>query len=346
MQGKCNITFSSHKHLSFVFFSAVILIVLCTSLVQSAEPPEPLVLGLPIQCHLGSDCYIMHYVDVDPVHEAIDFGCGRQTYHKHDGTDFGIADLESMKRGVPVLAAASGMVLRVRDGVRDRMIADQTQRADVDHIACGNGVVIDHGGGWQTQYCHLRNGSIVVKKGTKAEKGTVLGMVGASGLASFPHVHFTVRYLGKVVDPFVGITNVSGCQVPRHPLWDKSPDYIPTGLIRAGFATKPPTQTELWQGDFATIRADLASLPALIFWVHVFGVLQGDKEHFTLIAPNERVIVDKERTMTKPNKTWMSYVGKGNPIDHPLDKGRWRGVYQLRRGERTVINLERVFLVE
>jgi hypothetical protein len=288
----------------------------------------------------------MHYVDLDPDHEAVDYGCGRQTYHKHDGTDFGIADLESMKRGVPVLAAASGMVLGVRDGVVDRMIADQTQRVDVDHIECGNGVVIDHGNGWQTQYCHLRNGSIAVKKGNKAEKGMVLGMVGSSGLASFPHVHFTVRYLGKVVDPFVGITNVSGCHVSRHPLWEQSPDYIPTGLIRVGFAPKPPTQTELWQGKFAATKADLSGLPALVFWVHVFGVLQGDKEHFTLIAPNERVMVDKEKPMMKHNRSWVSYVGKSNTIDHPLEKGCWRGIYQLRRGERTLINLERKFLVE
>jgi murein DD-endopeptidase len=288
----------------------------------------------------------MHYVDLDPDHEAVDFGCGRQTYHHHDGTDFGIADLESMKRGVPVLAAASGIVLRVRDGVVDRMIADQTQRADVDHIGCGNGVVIDHGNGWQTQYCHLRNGSISVKKGDKADKGMVLGMVGSSGLASFPHVHFTVRYLGKVVDPFVGLTNISGCHVNRHPLWEQSPDYIPTGLIRAGFSSKPPTQTELWQGEFAAIKADLSNLPALVFWVHVFGVLQGDKEHFTLIAPDERVTVDEEKPMMKHYKSWVSYIGKKNTIEHPLCKGRWRGTYQLRRGERTLINLERIFLVE
>lgn len=336
----------NYKHLSFVFVAALIFTVICTSFVQSAERSEPPVLALPIQCNLGIDCYIMHYVDLDPDHEAVDFGCGRQTYHNHDGTDFGIVDLESMNRGVPVLAAASGIVLRVRDGVVDRMIADQTQRADIENIGCGNGVVIDHGNGWQTQYCHLRNGSITVQKGNKADKGMVLGMVGSSGLASFAHVHFAVRYLGKVVDPFVGITNVPGCHVSRHPLWEQSPGYVPTGLIRAGFAPKPPTQTELWQGRFGVTKADLSSLPSLVFWVHVFGVLQGDKEHFTLIAPNERIMVDNEKAMMKHNKTWVSYVGKPNTIDHPLYKGNWRGIYELRRGDRTLINLERIFLVE
>jgi hypothetical protein len=117
-------------------------------------------------------------------------------------------------------------------------------------------------------------------------------------------------------------------------------------LIRAGFASKPPTQTELWQGEFAATKAEFSSLPALVFWVHVFGVLQGDTERFTLIAPNERVVVNKEKPLMKHNKSWVSYVGKGNTIDHPLDKGSWRGIYQLRRGERTLMNLERIFLVE
>jgi murein DD-endopeptidase len=204
--------------------------------IGNAEISSPPVFSLPIRCNLGADCYIMHYVDLDPGREPVDFGCGRQTYSRHNGTDFGIADLESMKRDVPVLAAAAGVVLRVRDGVADQIIADQIERKSVDKIECGNGVVMDHGNGWQTQYCHLQNGTIAVKRGVKVEKGAVLGMVGASGLASFPHVHFTVRHLGKVIDPFVGETNVFGCNVSHRPLWGKSPDYIPTGLIRAGFA--------------------------------------------------------------------------------------------------------------
>jgi murein DD-endopeptidase MepM/ murein hydrolase activator NlpD len=288
----------------------------------------------------------MHYVDLDPGGEPVDFGCGRQTYSNHDGTDFGIADLESMKRGMPVVAVAAGIILRVREGVDDRIIADQTKRASVDKIECGNGIIMDHGNGWQTQYCHLRKGSIAVAQGAKVDKGSVLGMVGASGLASFPHVHFTVRHSGKIIDPFVGETNISGCHVTHHPLWEKSPDYMPTGLIRSGFATKPPDQAALWRGEFTETKADLSKLAALIFWVHVFGTLKDDKEHFTLIAPDKRVIIDTEKPLKKSNKSWVSYTGKKSTVDHPLFKGEWRGTYQLRRGERTMIHLERTFLVE
>jgi murein DD-endopeptidase len=338
-------TCSMKRHLLFIIVFAICAIA-SASFATSAQISNPPVFALPIKCTIGEDCYIMHYVDLDPGREPVDFGCGRQTYAHHDGTDFGIADFESMKRDVPVMAAAYGIVLRVRDNVADQLITDQTERVGVQNIECGNGIVIDHGNGWQTQYCHLRKGSVAVKKGDKVNQGNILGMVGTSGLASFPHLHFTVRHLGKVIDPFVGETNVSGCSATRHPLWENTPDYIPAGLIRAGFASKPPDQAALWRGEFIDTKADSAKLPALVFWVHVFGTLKGDKEHFTLIAPNKRIMVDTEKPLTKNNRSWVSYVGKRNPTENPLSQGEWRGTYQLKRGERLLIRLERRFLVE
>jgi murein DD-endopeptidase len=335
----------THKHLFYVIIVAVLIAILPKS-VLNAEISTQQTFALPVECTLGRDCFIMHYVDLDLSDNEVDFGCGRQTYDKHDGTDFGISDLETMKRGVAVLAAAGGVVLRTRDGIADRLITDQEQKTDVDNFECGNGLVIDHGNGWQTQYCHMRNGTIAVKKGAAVRKGAVLGMVGSSGLASFPHVHFTVRYQGKIVDPFAGETTTAGCKVSRHPLWEKSPDYVPAGLISAGFAPKPPSQTELWQGKFLATKSNLSDLPALIFWVHLFGVLQGDKEHFTLIAPDKRVIIDTEKSLTKNNRSWVSYAGKRNSRNNPLSKGIWRGIYQLKRGGHPLINLERVFIVE
>ena len=314
--------------------------------VESAEISSDPVFDLPVKCTLGKDCYIMHYVDLDPSPGAVDFGCGRQTYNKHDGTDFGIPDMESMKRGVPVLAAASGVVLRVRDGADDQIIADRTGRKVVENIECGNGVVLSHGNGWQTQYCHLRKGSVAVKKGERVKIGALLGLVGASGLTSFPHVHFTVRHSGRVIDPFTGMANNSGCNVAHHPLWEKTPNYMPVGLIRAGFASKPPDQDALWRGEFADTKAKSEKLAALLFWVHVFGTLKGDQEHITLIGPDKRIVADSQKPLMKSNKSWISYIGKRNTIKRPLIKGTWRGIYQLKRDNRTLIHLERIFLVE
>ncbi|MBA4391048.1 MAG: peptidase M23 [Syntrophus sp. (in: bacteria)] len=302
--------------------------------------------AIPVKCTMGKDCYIMHYVDSAPGREAVDFSCGRQTYNGHDGTDFGIADLQAMGAGVPVIASAAGVILGTRDGMTDRLVAEESDRTVIKNFECGNGVVIDHGNGWQTQYCHMRKGSLIVKPSERVEKGAILGMVGASGPASFPHVHFTIRYHGRIVDPFVGITDVTGCKAPRYPLWEQSLDYVPTGLIRAGFSFKPPKQMELWQGQFSEARLQSDNLPLLIFWVHVYGVLQGDKERFTMKAPNGNIIIDVEKNITKSARSWVHYVGKNNTRERPLPKGTWRASYQLKRGERLLINLEREVIIE
>lgn len=55
--------------------------------------------GLPIDCSLGEDCFVMLYPDRDPGPEAVDFGCGRQTYDTHKGTDFAIRSEQQMAAG-------------------------------------------------------------------------------------------------------------------------------------------------------------------------------------------------------------------------------------------------------
>lgn len=287
----------------------------------------------------------MHYVDRDPTSQAVDFGCGRQTYDRHTGVDFAISDLQVMAKGVAVISAAEGTVLRVRDGMADRLIKAQTDKASVTNQECGNRVVIDHGNGWETQYCHLRNGSIAVKPAMQVQKGTILGMIGASGLASFPHVHLTIRYQNQVIDPFVGINSNSGCKVNRHPLWDQPLDYTPTGLIPAGFAATPPTDQQLWQGEFSTHQLS-QNIPALIFWVHAYGVLKGDIDSFKLITPDGQVVINQEKQLDKPYRSWVSYVGKRNSSQTTITTRVWRGEYELKRGDRSIFKTIRQITVQ
>lgn len=307
---------------------------------NTVKSPNVPSFAIPIDCNLGEDCFIMHYVDVDISSKASDFNCGRQTYDGHKGTDFGISDLEKMNDGVPVLAAAEGTVLRVRDGVIDRLISDHIAKEQVSGRECGNGLVIDHGNGWETQYCHLKQDSIKVKPNTKVEQGAVLGMVGSSGLASFPHVHLSVRHQGKIVDPFMGaVTSGANCKMEHNSLWQKSLDYVPTGLIRAGFSSQPPQQTELWQGKYQNSQLSINS-PAMIFWVHAYGVLQGDLEHWQLISPNGDTVIDQENDLDKPYRSWVSFVGK-----RKLSAGTWQGKYELIRDNKPLFSVKRQILV-
>ena len=129
----------------------------CISLSQSSAKFQ---LALPIDCQLGKDCFIFHYVDVEPDEREIDVNCGRQTYNNHKGTDFGIANLKIMEKGVNVLAVAAGEVKRVRDGIIDKLVVNEEEILQVEGQECGNGIVIAHGLGWETQYCHLKQGSV------------------------------------------------------------------------------------------------------------------------------------------------------------------------------------------
>jgi murein DD-endopeptidase len=314
------------------------------------QTPQTPRFGQPIDCQLGQDCFILLYPDRDPSPNAVDFGCGRQTYDDHQGTDFAIPDEQAMARGVPVIASQAGTVLRVRDGVVDQRVANEADKTAVAGTECGNGVVIDHGSipqgtGWETQYCHLRQGSLQVKPGDQVEKGTVLGLVGASGLASFPHVHLTLRYNGQVIDPFVGPGATAGCNVTRHPIWEKPLAYIPTGLIRAGFSTQPPTMDELWQGKFnETILPE--NSPALLFWVQVYGVLTGDKMIFNLDDPQGNKVVNHESFVNESSKTWMGYVGERNNLQQPFTPGTWNAEYQLIRSDRTLVKTQRQLILK
>ncbi|MGY3718590.1 peptidoglycan DD-metalloendopeptidase family protein [Sutcliffiella cohnii] len=97
---------------------------------------------------------------------------GTKAYHS--GVDIG-------KRGeiVPIVASANGRV--VQSG---------------DNNTYGQSVIIEHiidGEVWQTLYAHMVTGSIRVQVGDLVEKGQILGLMGATGRVTGPHLHFEVH---------------------------------------------------------------------------------------------------------------------------------------------------------
>jgi murein DD-endopeptidase MepM/ murein hydrolase activator NlpD len=94
----------------------------------------------------------------------------------HDGLDIGAA------ANAPVQASAQGRVTGV--GFDPKL---------------GNVVKIDHGFGIETLYGHLAKA--LVKEGQRVKRGEVVGLVGSTGLATGPHLHYMVKAHGQALDP-------------------------------------------------------------------------------------------------------------------------------------------------
>jgi murein DD-endopeptidase MepM/ murein hydrolase activator NlpD len=107
------------------------------------------------------------------------------TYDGHHGTDFRLRDLVAMRNKVAVVAVAPGTVLNIRDGEQDLNVKLRDKNS-LKGKEAGNGVRIDHGEGWTTQYSHLLKGTVSVRKGQRVNTGDVLGMVAFSAIPSFP----------------------------------------------------------------------------------------------------------------------------------------------------------------
>jgi murein DD-endopeptidase MepM/ murein hydrolase activator NlpD len=71
----------------------------------------------------------------------------------------------------------------------------------------GGTVVVDHGLGLVSLFAHLSR--VDVREGQTVERGTVLGLVGATGRVTGPHLHWTLRASGARVDP-VSLLDVLG----------------------------------------------------------------------------------------------------------------------------------------
>ena len=312
------------------------------STMVSAAPAAAgdLKLALPVACEIGRDCFVQNFFDHDPGPERRDYACGSLSYDGHNGTDFRVADIPAMTRGVTVVAAAGGTVKAVRDGMPDVGLAG-TSREALKGREAGNGVVVDHGDGWETQYSHLLKGSTLVRPGQTVEAGTPLGRIGMSGQAEFPHVELAVRHEGEAIDPFTGSAGPGGCGETGGTLWRAEAmavlKYQPTGGLVSGFAAGPAVSEEARKGAYA--RQTLKDPPALVFWADVFGVQAGDEQRMSIAGPSGKVIHETTSTLKSGKVSWFAFSGRKRPAEG-WQAGTYRGTYTLLRNGAVVARLE------
>ena len=284
------------------------------------------ILALPIDCTLGETCYIQNYVDADGGPGAADFTCGGLSYDGHKGTDFAALSHRAARAGVNVLSAAPGVVKATRDGVADSW--RDTPVGFPEGQDCGNGVVIDHGGGWETQYCHLAEGSVSVQPGQRIPMGSVLGQVGMSGRTEFPHLHISIRHDGQVIDPFNTDGIISCGEAGDDQLWQSPISYQPGGLIQAGFAAGVPEYDPIKWGE-AHAEALPGEAPALVLWGHMFGARAGDQMRLLIDGPGG-IFSDKTVTIDEQKAQLFRASGRKLHADNRVS-GTYRGTVILLR---------------
>ena len=93
----------------------------------------------------------------------------------------------------------TGVDLGVPSGTRVRAAADGTVRRVSEDAVNGRVVIVDHGRGVTTAYCH--NDTLLVAVGEHVARGQVLSRSGSTGRSTGPHLHYQLDLGGTPVDP-------------------------------------------------------------------------------------------------------------------------------------------------
>jgi len=301
------------------------------------EPPKFL---FPVDCVLGQNCWIARYMDRAAGTAKADYACQSKTQDKHNGTDIALADVGVMQAGVAVKAAAAGRVIALRNGMPDIVVTDERSKT-IQKQGCGNVLIVGHGNGWQTRYCHLKKESLLVKKGDRVSAGQVIAAVGLSGLTEFPHLHFMVQRNQRdqkiqYFDPFDGGLYEGGCIAPDNlklqsmwaqPIADASAMVMPPIITNAQLNPE-----EMWQAQPQTLEA---SADALIIQARGFHALEGDEWHFTLVYPSGKTRELKPVRQARDRQQVRAFSGIKRPSGG-FAHGLWQATVELVRGGQSL----------
>lgn len=117
-----------------------------------------------------------------------------RTYRPHHGVDYGAPV------GTPVRVTANGVVERAGwEGGGGRVVR------------------VRHANGYLTAYLHLSGFAQGVRPGARVRQGSVIGFVGATGLATGPHLDYRVQISGRWIDP-LSLVNQPAPPIPEESL--------------------------------------------------------------------------------------------------------------------------------
>ena len=254
----------------------------------------------PIDCDENRGCEIIQFVDVSINGSGRDFACGQRSFGGNRGTSYKIPHLSRVWIDpVDVVSVADGVVLDRRDGIPDVPLFSQVDGVD-ENKKWGNYVVINHGGGWETIYAHLRKETVNIDPGGFVKRGQVIGKVGMSGATAYPHLYFVVLRNKRPFDPYSGKLVGEGCQDdfnPVHSMLDRDAliafSYKQTELISVGFSDDRVDVVSALNG-YLDRPYLLATGIKLGLWGLVAGVREGDMWKVEVFAPGGDLIIDSK----------------------------------------------------
>jgi len=182
-------------------------------------------------------------------------------------------------------------------------------------------------------------GSVRVKPGEKIRAGDQIGLIGMSGNAEFPHLHFALRFEGQPVDPFTGPFKPGDCinnDFSAGSLWKRNAaqvlGYQPSAVIATGLAPSvPPASVADRPGPVkAPGRSD-----ALILWADVLGAKAGDSQRIRILGPAGSLVLERNSVLDRGGLSWFAYSGRRAPAGG-WPPGPYTGEYELVRAGTVV----------
>jgi murein DD-endopeptidase MepM/ murein hydrolase activator NlpD len=285
-----------------------------------------------VQGTAGVDWRVMNFADLDPRPGFLrDHRGGKFTYDTptfgHDALDIGLADFSAADEGMPVLAAADGIVEAVNDGAFDR------NKSFAYPEPPANYVIINLGDGWRAKYWHLRRDSVSVKVGDSIAAGDFLGWTGSSGFSTGPHVHFELTYKNHPVETMLDPAT----------FWVTPPQYPADyrHVIKSGFSSGVPTASE-WAEQPQDIRSFKPG-NRLSFWVIAGAMMPGDTRTVRLQRADGSLFLDQT---SNPGSTFFQVSQWAYTVTLPMTDvlGTWTATWlqngiELTRQTFTVSNI-------
>lgn len=275
---------------------------------------------LPVKCGPEQPCFLQNLVDMDSGPAKRDPLCNAATYDGHKGTDIRLRNFREIRSLGHVFAMADGIVTGVRTNMADRLMATEQDQARIKGRECGNGLVIDFGtikgAKYTSQLCHFARGSITLQIGDKVKRGQQIGRIGLSGATEFPHIHFSIRKNGKLIDPITGRFIDQACAENdfQHSLFSAAAldPLLATGfqpLLEDGFANGPVNGKQILRSQ--------TELPtrssAFVYFAKFINLQQGDYLSLSIQGPNGRVSHSKTKPLERDKASYTAFVGKRNP---------------------------------